>query len=246
MHAPHVEISLRLLNTVKVRHISVLQAAQALEPAALIALHLLAPMAKVVLVGDPKQLPATVLSRAAEAGNLTQSLFERLQQVRTPFILRRLALWRCQRSWASMRGPKSARAINWPPMQAGWPVVMLSEQYRMHPAIKAWPARYFYDDRLVDGGTVVSGGCSADFHSKACFPPLAFFDCRCLATFQKVCASSKSANATCQAVPNEDCMSYDSSEQLCGTARCESSSAGKVGRAQVLELGRSPMLQKQT
>jgi len=35
----------------------------------------------VVLVGDPKQLPPTVLSRAAEASNLAQSLFECLQQV---------------------------------------------------------------------------------------------------------------------------------------------------------------------
>lgn len=24
-------------------------------------------------------------------------------------------------------------------VQAGWPVAMLSEQYRMHPAISAWP-----------------------------------------------------------------------------------------------------------
>lgn len=59
-----------------------LQAAQALEPAAQIALQLLAPGAKIVLVGDPKQLPATVISKAAEAGKLTQSLFERMQQVR--------------------------------------------------------------------------------------------------------------------------------------------------------------------
>ena len=58
-----------------------LQAAQALEPAALVPLQLLAPGGQVVLVGDPKQLPPTVLSWAAEAGNLAQSLFERLQQV---------------------------------------------------------------------------------------------------------------------------------------------------------------------
>jgi superfamily I DNA and/or RNA helicase len=58
-----------------------LQAAQALEPAALVPLQLLAPGGHVVLVGDPKQLPPTVLSRAAEASNLAQSLFERLQQV---------------------------------------------------------------------------------------------------------------------------------------------------------------------
>ena len=58
-----------------------MQAAQALEPAALVPFQLLAPGGQVVLVGDPKQLPPTVLSRAAEASNLAQSLFERLQQV---------------------------------------------------------------------------------------------------------------------------------------------------------------------
>ena len=61
--------------------LSMLQAAQALEPAALVPLQLLAPGGHIVLVGDPKQLPPTVLSRAAESSNLAQSLFERLQQV---------------------------------------------------------------------------------------------------------------------------------------------------------------------
>ncbi|GFR50440.1 hypothetical protein Agub_g12661, partial [Astrephomene gubernaculifera] len=55
------------------------EAAQALEPAALIPLQLLQPGGKVILVGDPRQLPPTVLSRAAEAARLSQSLFERLQ-----------------------------------------------------------------------------------------------------------------------------------------------------------------------
>ena len=49
-------------------------------------LQLLAPGGQVVLVGDPKQLPPTVLSRAAEASNLAQSLFERLQQVCLLFL----------------------------------------------------------------------------------------------------------------------------------------------------------------
>ena len=31
------------------------------------------------------------------------------------------------------------------------PVVMLSEQYRMAPAISAFPSRFFYESRLVDG-----------------------------------------------------------------------------------------------
>lgn len=61
-----------------------LQAAQAVEPAALIPLQMLKPNGSVVLVGDPKQLPATVVSRAAERAGLSRSLFERLQQVRCP------------------------------------------------------------------------------------------------------------------------------------------------------------------
>lgn len=60
------------------------QAAQAVEPAALIPLQMLKPSGSVVLVGDPKQLPATVMSRAADIAGLSRSLFERLQQVRCP------------------------------------------------------------------------------------------------------------------------------------------------------------------
>lgn len=52
---------------------------------------------------------------------------------------------------------------------------MLSQQYRMHPAISAWPAKYFYDAELVDGPGVHA--LTAPFHSHPCFPPLAFFDC---------------------------------------------------------------------
>jgi superfamily I DNA and/or RNA helicase len=69
---------------------------------------------RVVLVGDPCQLPPTVLSKAAEASMLAQSLFERLAR-------------------------------------AGWPVNMLLEQYRSHPAISAFPSRYTHTlcDRFV-------------------------------------------------------------------------------------------------
>lgn len=63
------------------------QAAQALEPAALVALQLLSPTGRVVLVGDPKQLPPTVLSKAAESARLAQSLFVRLQQVGSSALL---------------------------------------------------------------------------------------------------------------------------------------------------------------
>ncbi len=57
------------------------QAGQALEPSVLIPLQLLGREGRTVLVGDPQQLPATVLSRPAERAGLGLSLFERLQQV---------------------------------------------------------------------------------------------------------------------------------------------------------------------
>ncbi|KAL4457300.1 hypothetical protein ABPG75_012165 [Micractinium tetrahymenae] len=65
------------------------EAAQALEPSTLIALQLLAPGGRLVLVGDPQQLPATVVSRAAAAASLAQSLFERLMQAGYPLCMLR-------------------------------------------------------------------------------------------------------------------------------------------------------------
>lgn len=44
---------------------------------------------RVVLVGDPCQLPPTVLSRAAEASLLAQSLFERMARAGWPVQLLR-------------------------------------------------------------------------------------------------------------------------------------------------------------
>lgn len=71
------------------------EAAQAVEPASLVPLHLLAPGGKLVLVGDPKQLPATVISCGAAAGMLSQSLFERCQKVSS----RTIAL---RRTWGAV------------------------------------------------------------------------------------------------------------------------------------------------
>ena len=60
------------------------QAGQAVEPAALVPLQMVAPQGCAVLVGDPQQLPATVISRAAQQAGLPLSLFQRLQQARPP------------------------------------------------------------------------------------------------------------------------------------------------------------------
>lgn len=66
-------------------------------------------------------------------------------------------------------------------VQSGYLVTMLSEQYRMHPAISAWPSLFFYQGKLTDGTSANPGAAAsraADFHKRPCFPPLAFFDCQ--------------------------------------------------------------------
>ncbi|GAX75224.1 hypothetical protein CEUSTIGMA_g2668.t1 [Chlamydomonas eustigma] len=83
--------------------------------------------AKVVLVGDPQQLPATLLSSKAKEMQMERSLFQRLQQ-------------------------------------AGFPVKLLTVQYRMHPEIRSFPSSFFYEGRLQDGRSVLET------------PPAAFYD----------------------------------------------------------------------
>ncbi|MFQ6662828.1 hypothetical protein Gotur_030550 [Gossypium turneri] len=93
------------------------EAAQASEVAVLPPLALGA--ARCVLVGDPQQLPATVISKAAGTLLYSRSLFERFQQ-------------------------------------AGCPTMLLSVQYRMHPQIRDFPSRYFYQGRLIDSESVAN------------------------------------------------------------------------------------------
>ncbi|KAK2400622.1 P-loop containing nucleoside triphosphate hydrolase superfamily protein [Trifolium repens] len=112
------------------------EAAQAVEPATLV------PLAnqckKVFLVGDPAQLPATVISDLAKNYGYGTSLFERL-------------------------------------MQAGYPIKMLKTQYRMHPEIRSFPSREFYDNSLTDG-ELVKSKTVRDWHKYRCFGPFSFFD----------------------------------------------------------------------
>ncbi|KHG27459.1 Helicase SEN1 [Gossypium arboreum] len=114
------------------------EAAQALEPATLIPLQLLKSRGtKCIMVGDPKQLPATVLSNVASKYMYECSMFERLQR-------------------------------------AGHPVVMLTEQYRMHPEICRFPSLHFYDKKLLNGDTVLSK--SVSFHGAEGLGPYVFYD----------------------------------------------------------------------
>ncbi|KAL3814454.1 hypothetical protein ACJIZ3_015722 [Penstemon smallii] len=112
------------------------EAAQAVEPATLV------PLAngckQVFLVGDPVQLPATVISPVAEKFGYGMSLFKRFQQ-------------------------------------AGYPVQMLKTQYRMHPEIRSFPSREFYNESLEDGPDVVVQT-KRSWHDFRCFGPFCFFD----------------------------------------------------------------------
>jgi hypothetical protein len=86
-----------------------------------------------------------------------------------------------------MAGPAqpAERYLHLTRAQAGHRPALLTEQFRMHPAISAWPSKFFYDGRLRDAPSVAgdraSGAASsraATFHRRACFGPLAFFDCQ--------------------------------------------------------------------
>ncbi len=61
------------------------EAAQCVEPSVLIALR--RGCEKCIMVGDPKQLPATIFSDASKAAGYDRSLFERLMQLDHPCIL---------------------------------------------------------------------------------------------------------------------------------------------------------------
>ncbi|KAG9137620.1 hypothetical protein Leryth_011364 [Lithospermum erythrorhizon] len=114
------------------------EAAQALEPATLIPLQLLKSKGtRCVMVGDPKQLPATVLSTTASKYLFQCSMFERLQR-------------------------------------AGHPVVMLTQQYRMHPEICHFPSLHFYENKLLNGDQMSSK--VAAFHATKYLGPYVFFD----------------------------------------------------------------------
>ena len=108
------------------------EAAQATEVSALIPLQY--GCEQCVLVGDPRQLSATVFSSGAAGAALTISLMERLQR-------------------------------------GGLPSHLLDTQYRMHPAIAAFPNRWFYDSQLRDDACVRSAAWSPPFH-RAGLPPL--------------------------------------------------------------------------
>ena len=111
------------------------EATQGVEPTALVPVSM--GCRQLVLVGDHRQLPPTVVSRRAEKANFALSLFERLTLV-------------------------------------GLKPHMLETQYRMHPAISAFPSQWFYDGRLKDAVDAADRPAPAGFIWPNWDKPLAF------------------------------------------------------------------------
>ncbi|KAL7693632.1 putative P-loop containing nucleoside triphosphate hydrolase, DNA2/NAM7 helicase, AAA [Plasmopara halstedii] len=112
------------------------EAAQAVEASALIPFKF-RPQ-RVVLVGDHRQLPATVISQKLVAMGYDRSLQQRL-------------------------------------VENGSPVLLLTQQYRMHPEIAKFPSTYFYNGQLVQDEKV-SEWTTQDYHADSTFKPLLFYD----------------------------------------------------------------------
>ncbi|KAI5189399.1 regulator of nonsense transcripts 1 [Nematocida minor] len=73
-----------MLNNVFFDYVIIDEACQAIEPSVLIAIHKIKDRGKILLVGDPKQLPATIFSNSPD---LSVSLFERLAESISPLLL---------------------------------------------------------------------------------------------------------------------------------------------------------------
>ncbi|NWH83342.1 SETX helicase, partial [Aegithalos caudatus] len=101
---------------------------------------------KLVLVGDPKQLPPTVKSVKAQQYGYDQSLMARLQRHLEEQVQRNVL-----------------RSL---------PVVQLTVQYRMHPDICLFPSNYVYGRTLKTARAIEENRCSSEWP----FQPYLIFD----------------------------------------------------------------------
>ncbi|NWI38520.1 SETX helicase, partial [Picathartes gymnocephalus] len=101
---------------------------------------------KLILVGDPKQLPPTVKSVKAQQYGYDQSLMARLQRHLEEQVQRN--------------------------MLRSLPVVQLTVQYRMHPDICLFPSNYVYGRTLKTAKSIEENRCSSEWP----FQPYLIFD----------------------------------------------------------------------
>eukprot|EP00644_Phytophthora_capsici_P015926 jgi/Phyca11/552774/estExt2_Genewise1Plus.C_PHYCAscaffold_490188 len=112
------------------------EAAQAVEASTLIPFKFRPH--RVVLVGDHRQLPATVISKKLVTMGYDRSLQQRL-------------------------------------VENDSPVLLLNQQYRMHPDIAEFPSTHFYGGRLVQDDNM-GEWTAQDYHQDRAFKPLLFLD----------------------------------------------------------------------
>ena len=129
------------------------EAAAAAEAETLIAVVAAKPRS-LLLVGDHRQLSATVTSREAEGAGLGRSMFHRLVVA------------------SDTNGEQNKSSGGTSPVSFS----LLKTQYRMHPAISRFPNTRYYAGQLLDAhaSALRSDAHRAPWHSW--LPPLAFVD----------------------------------------------------------------------
>ncbi len=113
-----------MLNMARINYLLVDEAAQSTEAATLIPMRL--EPDNVLLVGDTKQLPATVISRTLDDSNRHYPSKN----------------YKWSMMWRLIEELKQ-------------PNIMLTIQHRMHPQICQWPSTQYYEDRLITSPSIL-------------------------------------------------------------------------------------------
>jgi hypothetical protein len=132
----------------------------AMVPEALSIIVLMRSVLRLVLVGDPKQLRATILSQLNQRNNFDRSLLGRLMSLRwdqhlvegeTRNLRTQKMLGDEDETDKNRIGGVESEAL------ASFPALMLKIQYRMEPELSAFPSHKFYDGKIVDAPGLARG-----------------------------------------------------------------------------------------